>query len=239
MAPFFSYNRFSSIGDELIGLLPGKVSAAVAAIAPSDESTEPRDRPADDQVLHLVGALVGVEGLGIGKEAGSVVVGDDAVAAEQLAPPGDRLAHPARAECLRERCVLVSQLAVVVQLRQPRHQALAGGDVAEHLGQQVLNQLERRDRLAELQAILGVFEGGLVSAHLAARRRPADHVAGHAQNARSIAKGIATLQPDRKSTRLNSSHDQISYAVFCLKKKKKNLPYLLFKKKKKPKKTQN
>ena len=31
----------------------------------------------------------------------------------------------------------------------------------------------------------------------------------------------AILKPDRKSTRLNSSHDQISYAVFCLKKKKK------------------
>src|SRR5206468_7853576 len=34
----------------------------------------------------------------------------------------------------------------------------------------------------------------------------------------------STLPPpregDRKSTRLNSSHDQISYAVFCLKKKK-------------------
>src|SRR2546428_8386063 len=29
---------------------------------------------------------------------------------------------------------------------------------------------------------------------------------------------------DRKSTRLNSSHDQISYAVFCLKKKKPLLP---------------
>src|SRR2546428_10375030 len=29
-------------------------------------------------------------------------------------------------------------------------------------------------------------------------------------------------RPDRKSTRLNSSHDQISYAVFCLKKKKKS-----------------
>src|SRR5206468_7614406 len=28
---------------------------------------------------------------------------------------------------------------------------------------------------------------------------------------------------DRKSTRLNSSHDQISYAVFCLKKKKNNI----------------
>src|SRR2546421_9723540 len=32
--------------------------------------------------------------------------------------------------------------------------------------------------------------------------------------------GTALLR-DRKSTRLNSSHDQISYAVFCLKKKKK------------------
>src|SRR2546430_2528521 len=30
---------------------------------------------------------------------------------------------------------------------------------------------------------------------------------------------------DRKSTRLNSSHSQISYAVFCLKKKKRLLPY--------------
>src|SRR3712207_6861125 len=29
--------------------------------------------------------------------------------------------------------------------------------------------------------------------------------------------------PDRKSTRLNSSHANISYAVFCLKKKKKTL----------------
>src|SRR2546428_9174082 len=38
--------------------------------------------------------------------------------------------------------------------------------------------------------------------------------------------GVGMLYPgddseDRKSTRLNSSHDQISYAVFCLKKKKK------------------
>src|SRR3989475_10464073 len=32
----------------------------------------------------------------------------------------------------------------------------------------------------------------------------------------------ALPQVDRKSTRLNSSHSQISYAVFCLKKKKKN-----------------
>src|SRR2546421_4676956 len=36
---------------------------------------------------------------------------------------------------------------------------------------------------------------------------------------RSAECGIE-VEGDRKSTRLNSSHDQISYAVFCLKKKK-------------------
>src|SRR2546427_4201042 len=34
-------------------------------------------------------------------------------------------------------------------------------------------------------------------------------------------------RPDRKSTRLNSSHSQISYAVFCLKKKNEHDPDLL------------
>src|SRR5689334_24066749 len=33
----------------------------------------------------------------------------------------------------------------------------------------------------------------------------------------------ASVATDRKSTRLNSSHSSISYAVFCLKKKKTNL----------------
>src|SRR5688572_32196226 len=34
--------------------------------------------------------------------------------------------------------------------------------------------------------------------------------------------GVKFYGTDRKSTRLNSSHSQISYAVFCLKKKKNN-----------------
>src|SRR6266496_6553293 len=38
---------------------------------------------------------------------------------------------------------------------------------------------------------------------------------------------------DRKSTRLNSSHVEISYAVFCLKKKKKKFTYSSYQKKKK------
>src|SRR6266496_5807744 len=46
--------------------------------------------------------------------------------------------------------------------------------------------------------------------------------------ARSIGKVEIAVQPDypdRKSTRLNSSHVEISYAVFCLKKKKKTQPH--------------
>src|SRR2546421_2316876 len=35
------------------------------------------------------------------------------------------------------------------------------------------------------------------------------------------ANATCATPSDRKSTRLNSSHDQISYAVFCLKKKKR------------------
>src|SRR3989454_6827267 len=42
--------------------------------------------------------------------------------------------------------------------------------------------------------------------------------AGHTE----AAVDLARLAGDRKSTRLNSSHLVISYAVFCLKKKKKN-----------------
>src|SRR2546422_8620242 len=39
----------------------------------------------------------------------------------------------------------------------------------------------------------------------------------------AAASGRRRLDTDRKSTRLNSSHGYISYAVFCLKKKKKKI----------------
>src|SRR5688572_32525990 len=67
-------------------------------------------------------------------------------------------------------------------------------------------------------------------------RRRAAHPEGRAGRGREAtagprpprgrARGVrrprpADVRPDRKSTRLNSSHSQISYAVFCLKKKKK------------------
>src|SRR5256885_13127473 len=56
-------------------------------------------------------------------------------------------------------------------------------------------------------------EAGGIAHHLLGGRRSGDHGIGDAG------------QPDRKSTRLNSSHLVISYAVFCLKKKKSTYEY--------------
>src|SRR5947209_11083063 len=48
-------------------------------------------------------------------------------------------------------------------------------------------------------------------------------LAGHTSRRGLLSRlGLALAAADRKSTRLNSSHANISYAVFCLKKKKKN-----------------
>src|SRR3712207_7375342 len=44
----------------------------------------------------------------------------------------------------------------------------------------------------------------------------------HGRRARAAAVGRHRRDEDRKSTRLNSSHANISYAVFCLKKKTRN-----------------
>src|SRR2546430_4677448 len=47
----------------------------------------------------------------------------------------------------------------------------------------------------------------------------ADGILARSQQRFKVAQSFVNLR-DRKSTRLNSSHSQISYAVFCLKKKK-------------------
>src|SRR2546421_12541536 len=57
------------------------------------------------------------------------------------------------------------------------------------------------------------------AAQLVDREKRGDHPAELSNAHRYF---VAAELEDRKSTRLNSSHDQISYAVFCLKKKKKN-----------------
>src|SRR2546422_7768559 len=65
----------------------------------------------------------------------------------------------------------------------------------------------------------GLCHESLVGLSMGFRQRDAsDESAGGSP---SVSVGPAGARRDRKSTRLNSSHGYISYAVFCLKKKKK------------------
>src|SRR2546430_5385901 len=57
----------------------------------------------------------------------------------------------------------------------------------------------------------------------AARREVADPLRHHRPQGSVEHRAVVRRPQDRKSTRLNSSHSQISYAVFCLKKKKKTM----------------
>src|SRR5688572_32017470 len=84
-----------------------------------------------------------------------------------------------------------------------------------------------RSRLARAADLLVLRDGcataGLAAAGLAAPLRVGADPAWFAlvRNRDRVASANDRVTIDRKSTRLNSSHSQISYAVFCLKKKKK------------------
>src|SRR2546430_10749981 len=71
-----------------------------------------------------------------------------------------------------------------------------------------------------LFALSAAFAGLTAGSNLPAHRPwGAIAVIGYAVAALAALVQLLTRTSDRKSTRLNSSHSQISYAVFCLKKK--------------------
>src|ERR1700751_191094 len=137
--------------------MSGSAKARWPTVTLSDEGAEASDSLADDQILHLVRTFVGVQRFTIREEARRLVVGNDSVAAYQFTGPCDCLAALGRGERLGKCRMGVRQLAFGMELRLANNQALRGGDVGDHPGQKVLNQLERCDRLAELQALLAVI----------------------------------------------------------------------------------
>src|SRR3712207_7383911 len=75
--------------------------------------------------------------------------------------------------------------------------------------------------------VVGAHGGRLPAAPRTPNRAPGSaeaHVRLHGVSLEEGQHGVGLLpqRRDRKSTRLNSSHANISYAVFCLKKKKKS-----------------
>src|SRR5690606_41254097 len=72
------------------------------------------------------------------------------------------------------------------------------------------------------RGVQGVFDAGLLFLHLdLGRGTDLDHRNAAGQLNHALLQLLAVVvRRDRKSTRLNSSHVKISYAVFCLKKKR-------------------
>src|SRR5689334_23590295 len=95
--------------------------------------------------------------------------------------------------------------------RQPKSTLFPYTTLFRSVGKESVDQLGGPIRIAQVSGQVATA-GFVPLVHLAA--------------VLSISIGLLNLFPipllDRKSTRLNSSHSSISYAVFCLKKKKTN-----------------
>src|SRR5690625_6211744 len=86
------------------------------------------------------------------------------------------------------------------------------------------DQITQRGRLSLLSLLAVLFDGSSLIHHvlgLDGQRKGAVFAIHNNDLGFNFIANIEHLR-DRKSTRLNSSHVAISYAVFCLKKKKKN-----------------
>src|SRR2546422_1996917 len=120
-------------------------------------------------------------------------------------------------------------------VRRPREacQPLGIGELRAEVSRLAQPELERRARTVgqlgrewTFQLVPGGANAQRIAAGLELRRGEAEAALGVAHHAdRDAGAGLPraddyTLEGDRKSTRLNSSHGYISYAVFCLKKKK-------------------
>src|SRR6478752_6391243 len=103
--------------------------------------------------------------------------------------------------------VLLRQQRVLARPLDHRQQAAHAGDLLHLLLDEPLDEL-----LARVIAVLACQRGQTADllGHPLLLRKRQRHRLDHVREARA----------DRKSTRLNSSHGYISYAVFCLKKKK-------------------
>src|SRR3989449_8507987 len=125
-------------------------------------------------------------------------------------------------------------------LREPRVLERPSQLARQQLGNLVLEAFARAVREGKVVRVLADAQHALVacrlilgeSSHAAKDRRGEIRAgkigAGEIGIDELRAAQIGTGKVDRKSTRLNSSHGYISYAVFCLKKKKNKAEHILF-----------
>src|SRR5256712_3611421 len=107
--------------------------------------------------------------------------------------------------------VSLPQLAEARALLEPESARLAASRVTDHELKMLGECLETRTEPGVTSRRPRALDAEFHRQVGAAARNPVHAAVTHA---------LTALEIDRKSTRLNSSHDQISYAVFCLQKKK-------------------
>src|SRR6266404_1151539 len=115
---------FSKRSVTISGISASPCDLLVGCRGASNKGAQAGDGFAEDQILDLIRTFVGVKRLGVREKARSLVVCDDAVAAQQLAGPRNGLATFRRGECFGERGMGVRQLAFGMQLRLAHDQAL-------------------------------------------------------------------------------------------------------------------
>src|SRR5207253_10851610 len=93
---------------------------------------------------------------------------------------------------------------------------------AQFIGAHDSQQVDRFIRVMKVQRNVGTDHREPVFLYASVKRKLPVQFVGQLLCSRDITCQREGLRRDRKSTRLNSSHVAISYAVFCLKKKNKN-----------------
>src|SRR5215467_4700278 len=175
-----------------------RTSASSSAIstrmnAPSwsePERVEAGDVPADDEGMDVVRALVGVDGLQIHHVADHRMLVDDAGGAQDVTGQPRRVERDLHVVHLGHRNLLRAHLLQIFQSAELQAQELRLGDLGDHPDELLLHELERRDRLAELDALLRVLERPIVAAHRGADGAPRDAVARLVETAQRAAQAL-------------------------------------------------
>src|SRR2546422_7255591 len=113
---------------------------------------------------------------------------------------------------VREQDLRLDRAVVALRELQPQRADARAGVEDHELTARALHGHARR--VAAIARGVGPGGGDRAS------RSPKSHRVGH-RSRHAVSRAKLWKIRDRKSTRLNSSHGYISYAVFCLKKKKK------------------
>src|SRR5262245_5556801 len=154
------------------------------------ERVEASDVAADDQRVDVVRALVRVDRLQIHHVPDDRVLVHDAGRAQDVARQSGAVERHLHVVHLRHRHLLRAQLAGVLEAAELQAQELGLGDLGNHPDELLLHELERPDRLAELDALLGVLQGPVVARHRRAHRAPGDPVAGLVETAERAAQPL-------------------------------------------------